>query len=68
MLALFGLWCIPARTQHATDVLVSKRIGVEPEACVGFEDAVLGMEAIRAAGFLHAIDVTALPDYPVIED
>jgi len=41
---------------------------VEPEACVGFEDAVLGMASIRAAGFLHAIDVTGLPDYPVIAD
>ena len=41
---------------------------MDPQHCVGFEDAVLGMAAIRAAGFLHAIDVTALPDYPVIED
>ena len=33
---------------------------------MGFEDAVLGMAAIHAAGFLHAIDVTALPGYPLI--
>ena len=53
-------------SSHNPSVL--SRIGVEPEHCVGFEDAVLGMAAIRAAGFLHAIDVTALPDYPVIVD
>ena len=35
---------------------------------MGFEDAVLGMASIRAAGFMQAIDVTALPDYPVIEE
>jgi hypothetical protein len=29
-----------------------------------YEDAPLGMESIRRAGFLAAIDVTALEGYP----
>jgi HAD superfamily hydrolase (TIGR01509 family) len=39
-------------------------IGVEPQHCVGYEDAKLGMEAIKAAGFLQAIDVTEWAGYP----
>lgn len=39
-------------------------IGVEPEKCVGFEDAPKGLEAIKNAGFLQTIDVTTLPGYP----
>ena len=37
-----------------------------PHQCVGFEDAALGMQSIRAAQFLAAIDVTVIPDYPHI--
>ncbi len=35
-----------------------------PFAIRSYEDAVLGMEAIRAAGFLAAVDVTKLQGYP----
>lgn len=30
-------------------LLAAEKIGVPPELCVGYEDAVLGMEAIRQA-------------------
>ena len=36
-------------------------IGVHPADCVGYEDAPLGMEAIKRAGFMLAVDVTKLP-------
>ena len=39
-------------------------LGVEPCYCVGYEDARLGLESIRAAGYLAGIDVTALEGYP----
>ena len=47
-------------------LLAAQKIGVAPEHCIGFEDAPLGMQAIMAAGFKQAIDVTALPDYPQV--
>jgi HAD superfamily hydrolase (TIGR01509 family) len=34
----------------------ARRIGVPPEQCCGFEDAELGLQAIRAAGML-AVDI-----------
>jgi HAD superfamily hydrolase (TIGR01509 family) len=36
-------------------------IGVESALCVGYEDAALGMEAIKRAGFMLAVDVTQMP-------
>jgi hypothetical protein len=39
-------------------------IGVEPQHVVGYEDAPLGMIAIKSAGFMKAIDVTLLDGYP----
>jgi beta-phosphoglucomutase-like phosphatase (HAD superfamily) len=39
-------------------------INVDPSRCVGFEDAKLGMAAIRAAKYLLAIDVTEMEGYP----
>ncbi len=39
-------------------------IGVDPEHCVGYEDAPSGMEAIKRAGFLAAIDVTEWEGHP----
>ncbi|KFM24460.1 Fructose-1-phosphate phosphatase YqaB [Auxenochlorella protothecoides] len=36
-------------------------LGVDPADCVGYEDAPLGMESIRRAGFLAAVDVTKIP-------
>ena len=41
-------------------------IGVAPELCVGYEDAQLGMAAIRAAGYLLAVDVTTMAGYPAL--
>ncbi|GFR46098.1 hypothetical protein Agub_g7578 [Astrephomene gubernaculifera] len=49
-------------------LLAAEKLGVEPGACVGYEDAALGMQAIRAAGYLAAVDVTQLPDYPHLTD
>lgn len=51
-----------------TFLLAAKAIGVDPSSCVGYEDAVLGFQAIQAAGFLKAIDVTTLPGYPHITE
>ena len=34
----------------------ARRLGVEPQYCQGFEDAELGLQAIRAAG-MHVVDV-----------
>lgn len=48
-------------------LLAAEKLGVPPELCVGYEDAVLGMEAIRAANFMAAVDVTKLAGYPVLE-
>ena len=47
-----------------TFLLAAERLGVDPKLCVGFEDAPKGLEAIRAAGFLAAIDVTTFDWYP----
>ena len=44
-----------------TYLKAAEALGIAPEACVGYEDAELGMQAIKAAGFLEAIDVTKLP-------
>lgn len=50
-----------------TFLRAAELIGVAPAACCGYEDAPLGMEAIRAAGFLLAVDVTAMPGYPALQ-
>eukprot|EP00887_Chlorella_sp_A99_P001847 scaffold19.g1847.t1 len=47
-----------------TFLRAAELIGVAPADCVGYEDAPLGMEAIRRAGFLKAILVTEIPGYP----
>jgi HAD superfamily hydrolase (TIGR01509 family) len=46
------------RHKPAPDVFLeaARRIGVAPAHCVGFEDAELGLEALRRAGML-AVDV-----------
>eukprot|EP01029_Cantina_marsupialis_P030697 TRINITY_DN840_c0_g2_i3.p1 TRINITY_DN840_c0_g2~~TRINITY_DN840_c0_g2_i3.p1 ORF type:complete len:205 (-),score=81.91 TRINITY_DN840_c0_g2_i3:353-967(-) len=41
----------------------AKRLGVEPTKCVGFEDAVFGMQALKSAG-MGVIDVKKLEGYP----
>ncbi|GLC46045.1 hypothetical protein PLESTB_001024300 [Pleodorina starrii] len=46
----------------------AEQLGVEPGGCVGYEDAALGMQAIRNAGYLLAVDVTQMPDYPHLTD
>lgn len=45
-------------------VVAAKRIGIDPKECIGFEDADLGMDAVRSAGFLYASDVRKLHMYP----
>jgi HAD superfamily hydrolase (TIGR01509 family) len=47
-----------------TFLRAAELIGVDPAGCVGYEDAPLGMDAIKAAGFLKAVDVTVLEGYP----
>ncbi|KAL4424868.1 hypothetical protein ABPG77_002091 [Micractinium sp. CCAP 211/92] len=47
-----------------TFLRAAELIGVEPQHCVGYEDAPLGMQAIKAAGFLMAVDVTQMEGYP----
>ncbi|PNH03751.1 Fructose-1-phosphate phosphatase YqaB [Tetrabaena socialis] len=49
-------------------LLAAQQLGVEPGGCVGYEDAALGMQAIRNANYLAAIDVTQLPTYPHLMD
>lgn len=50
-----------------TFLLAAEKIGVPPALCVGYEDAPLGMEAIRRAGFFKAILVTEHPRYPKLQ-
>ena len=45
----------------------SARPPARPPACPRYEDAPLGMEAIKRAGFLKAVDVTLMPGYPKLE-
>ena len=47
-----------------TFLKAAELIGVEPQHCVGYEDAPLGMEAIKRAGFLAGINVTEWEGYP----
>ncbi|GIL69268.1 hypothetical protein Vretimale_12610 [Volvox reticuliferus] len=49
-------------------LLAAQKLGVDPAGCVGYEDAALGMQAIRNAGYMLAIDVTHLPGYPHLTD
>lgn len=49
-----------------TFLKAAEMINVAPELCVGYEDAPLGMLAIRNAGFLGVVNVTKLPGYPTI--
>ena len=55
-----------ARPKPAPDIFVvaAKRIGIDPKDCIGFEDADLGMDAVRSAGYLYASDVRKLHMYP----
>jgi beta-phosphoglucomutase family hydrolase len=47
-----------------TFLRAAELIEVEPQFCVGFEDADMGMQAIASANFLAAVDVRKLPGYP----
>ena len=46
-----------------TFLLAAKQLGIAPEHCRGYEDADLGMQALRAAG-MEAVDVRLLPGHP----
>lgn len=45
-------------------LVAARRIGVDPDHCVGFEDGDHGMKSIYSANFLYACDVRLLPGYP----
>ena len=45
-------------------LVAAERIGIKPCNCVGFEDADLGMDALKHAGYLYACDVRLLHMYP----
>ena len=44
-------------------LLAAEKLGVDPSKCRGFEDADVGMEALRAAG-MDACDVRKMEAYP----
>lgn len=43
--------------------LAAARLGVDPGRCVAYEDAVLGMESARRAGYARVVDVRELSGY-----
>ncbi len=45
-------------------VIAAEKLGVDVKDCVGFEDADLGMESIKSAGYMYACDVRLFYDYP----
>ncbi|EFJ43023.1 hypothetical protein VOLCADRAFT_96762 [Volvox carteri f. nagariensis] len=45
-------------------LLAAERLGLRPEQCVAFEDAPMGKQSARAAGYLAVVDVTKLPGHP----
>ena len=53
------------KNKPAPDIflLAAKKLGIEPSACRGFEDADVGMLSLRAAGF-DACDVRKMEAYP----
>lgn len=56
-----------ANPKPAPDIflLAAHRIGCDPSKCRGFEDADIGMAALRAAG-MEAIDVRHMKGYPTV--
>lgn len=45
-------------------LVAARRLGVSPTKCIGFEDADLGMQALKSAKFGYASDVRLLFMYP----
>jgi beta-phosphoglucomutase-like phosphatase (HAD superfamily) len=45
-------------------LVAAQRIGVCPTKCIGFEDADLGMQAVKTANYLYASDVRLMHMYP----
>ena len=45
-------------------LVAAERIGVPPTKCIGFEDADLGMQAVKSAKFHYASDVRLMHMYP----
>ena len=43
--------------------LAAEKLGVAPERCCAYEDAVLGVESARAAGYKRVVDVRAMSGY-----
>lgn len=54
-----------ARGKPAPDLylLAAERLGVSPARCVAYEDADLGMESARAAGYKRVVDVRLMSEY-----
>lgn len=48
--------------------LAAERLGVEPGACVAYEDAEQGVVSARSAGYMAVVDVTHLPGHPEREE
>lgn len=45
-------------------LVAAERLGIEPEKCVGFEDADFGMQALNEAKYLYSCDVRKFSMYP----
>jgi HAD superfamily hydrolase (TIGR01509 family) len=45
-------------------IVAARKLGVDVEHCIGFEDADLGMQAISNAGYMYACDVRLFREYP----
>lgn len=45
-------------------LIAAQRLQVDPQHCIGFEDADLGIQALHSAQFLYASDVRKLYMYP----
>eukprot|EP00522_Entomoneis_paludosa_P016013 CAMPEP_0172460184 /NCGR_PEP_ID=MMETSP1065-20121228/35837_1 /TAXON_ID=265537 /ORGANISM="Amphiprora paludosa, Strain CCMP125" /LENGTH=204 /DNA_ID=CAMNT_0013215137 /DNA_START=99 /DNA_END=713 /DNA_ORIENTATION=+ len=44
--------------------VAAQRLKIDPQACIGFEDADLGLQAVESAGYLAAVDVRLMTMYP----
>lgn len=45
-------------------LVAAKRLNVDPEHCIGFEDADFGIQALTSANYLYSCDVRKMFDYP----
>lgn len=45
-------------------LIAAKRLNVDPEHCIGFEDADFGIQALTSAKYLYSCDVRKMFNYP----